>query len=59
VTGEKLFDQRRERAMIFGCRLLGGLLEIGINPKTDLRHLFAFFRHGLRVDTLLWGDHFA
>jgi hypothetical protein len=49
----QLFDQRRERAMIFDCRLLCGFLEIGINPKTDLRHLLAFFRHGLPVDTLL------
>ena len=47
VASEKLFNQRRERAMIFSRRLFDGFFEIGINPKTDLRCLLAFLRHGL------------
>ena len=39
--------RERERAMIVGGRLFGGFFEIGINPKTDLRCLLAFLRHGL------------
>jgi hypothetical protein len=53
VTSQKLFDQRRERAMIFGRRLFDGFFEFGINSKTDPRRLLAFFRHGLPVGTLL------
>jgi hypothetical protein len=49
VTSEKLFDQRRERAMIFDCRLLGGFFEIDINPKIDLRRLLALLRHGFSI----------
>ena len=56
VTSQKLFDQRRERAMIFGRRPLGGLFEIGINPKTDLHCLLAFLRHSLPILNLLYRD---
>ena len=44
--------------MIFSRRVFDDFFEIGINPKTDLRCLLAFLRHGLPILNLLYRDEF-